>query len=271
MASFKRSTMALMVTSLLVVAAFAQSAAAGRGNGDCIRQQDGTCNNAVCPCDGTGRPQRGQAPRCGYGQRGWTGRGAGNQGGSQQQILDMGTLTDIEVAHTLFMRQEEKLARDVYLTFDDMYLADVFATIAGSEQRHMDAMGRIIEIQELVDPVADDTVGAFAEPEDEGDTDFGALYATLTTDGAESYVAALRTGAFIEELDILDLEDCLLDVTNEYLAQVLNNLMRGSRNHLRAFVAALQAAGETYTPQLMEQSEYDAIVGSSVERGGRNR
>lgn len=264
MANWKRSAMALMVTSLLVVPAFG-----GQSNGDCLRQQDGTCNNTVCPCDGTGRPC-GATPRRGCGRRGWTGQGAGNQGGAQQQILDMGPLTDIEVAHVLYMRQEEKLARDVYITFDEVWLGEVFATIAVSEQRHMDAMGRIIAIQELIDPITDDTVGAFAKVEGQ-DTDFGVLFAELTADGAESYVAALQTGAYLEELDILDLQLCLLDIEDEYLAQVFGNLLGGSSNHLRAFVTALQAAGETYTPHLMDQDQYEAIVGSPVERGGRNR
>lgn len=270
MASLKKSAMALMVMGLLVAPAFAQRGNPGNGDLTRLRQQDGACDNVVRICDGTGWQQRGAALGRGYGRRGWMGRGAGRKGGSQQQILDMGPLTEAEIAHVLYMRQEEKLARDVYITFDEVWLADVFARITGSEQRHMDAMGRIIAIQELVDPVTDDTVGAFTKTGDE-DTDFAQLYADLTAAGEPSYVDALRTGAYIEELDILDLLACLEHVENEYLARVFGNLMRGSRNHLRAFVAALQAEGETYTPQLMEQAQYDEIVSSPVERGGRNR
>ena len=270
MANLKRSAMALVVMSLLVPPASAQWGNPGNGDMTCLRQQDGTCDNTGRICDGAGRQQRGAALGRGYGRRGWMGRGAGRQGGSQQQILDMGPLTEAEIAHVLYMWQEEKLDRDVYITFDEVWLDDVFARIAGSEQQHMDAMGRIITIQELVDPVTDDTIGAFTKAKGE-DTDFAQLYANLTAAGEPSYVDALRTGAYIEELDILDLLACLEDVENEYLAQVFGNLMRGSRNHLRAFVAALRAEGETDAPQLMEQIQYDEIVGSSVERGGRNR
>jgi hypothetical protein len=178
----------------------------------------------------------------------------------------MGELTEAEVAHVLYMRQEEKLARDVYITFDEWWLADVFERITGSEQRHMDAVGRIIEAQGLTDPAAEDTVGQY------GDEAFVTLYNDLTGGGKDSYAAALKVGAYIEELDILDLLASLEDVENEYLAQVFQNLMRGSRNHLRAFVSELEGEGETYVPQLMTAEEYEEIINSPVERGaGRGR
>jgi hypothetical protein len=184
------------------------------------------------------------------------------QGNRQsQRALAMGELTEAEVAHVLYMRQEEKLARDVYITFDEWWLADVFERIAVSEQRHMDAIGRVIEAQGLADPAADDTVGQF------GDETFVSLYNDLMGGGQGSYAAALKVGAYIEELDILDLLASLEDVDNEYLAQVFENLMRGSRNHLRAFVAELAGEGETYVPQLMTAEQYEEIINSPVERG----
>jgi hypothetical protein len=269
MASLKKTVMALMVTSLLVIPALAQP---DNGDTTCLRQQDQdrVCDNMIRICDATGRQQCDAALGCGYGLRGRTASAARRRGGAQQRVLDMDPLTEAEIAHVLYMRQEEKLARDVYTTFDEVWLADIFARIAGSEQRHMDAIAWILEIQGLADPVTDDTEGMFPKAEGE-DTDFAQLYADLTAAGDSSYVEALRTGAYIEELDIVDLQESLKNVENEYLAWVFGNLMRGSRNHLRAFVTALQAEGETYTPQLMEQTQYDEIVGSSVERGGRNR
>jgi hypothetical protein len=178
-----------------------------------------------------------------------------------QQAMAMGPISAVETDHVLFMRQEEKLARDVYITLDELWLSPVFENIAISEQRHMDAVGRIIGAQKLDDPAADDTVGIYAYEI------FEELYTELTEQGNASYVEALKVGAKIEELDILDLLAALKEVENEYVARVFQNLLRGSSNHLRAFVNALEAEGEIYTPQLMTQEQYDEIISPSIKRG----
>lgn len=223
MTMLNRSVLACVVMGLLVVPSFAQQGPGGNGggNGDCIQQQD-------------------QLQDC---------------------TLNVGSLTETEIAEVLYMRQEEKLARDVYITFNAWWQADVFARIAVSEQRHMDAVGKIITALELDDPAADDTVGAFS---DEG---FAALFDELTKAGSTSYVEALQVGAYIEELDILDLAACLEDVENACVVNVFQNLLRGSRNHLRAFTSYLAAEGITYVPQLMTQEQYDQIISSPIERG----
>jgi hypothetical protein len=159
------------------------------------------------------------------------------------------------------MRQEEKLARDVYLTLHDLWASDIFDRIAGSEQRHMDAIVRVMDVQGMVDPVSDDTPGVYADPI------FAALFDKLTGAGRGSYMQALKTGAYIEELDILDLQTCLEDTDNEQLVRVFENLMRGSRNHLRAFVSALAQEGITYVPELMTANQYNDIISGQVERG----
>ena len=56
-----------------------------------------------------------------------------------------------DVAATLqFMREEEKLAHDVYVVFSEMYAGEasrskIFAQIAESEQRHTDAVKGLLE------------------------------------------------------------------------------------------------------------------------------
>jgi hypothetical protein len=240
----------------------------GSGNLDC--RQDGTGDKPAVDCDGAGPLQMGN----GQGNRRGNGRGRGGQmpwRRSQQdrlnrQALAMGLLTEAETDHVLYMRQEEKLARDVYITLDERWLSAVFENIAVSEQRHMDAIGRIITAQELADPITDDALGVYAETAEGEEDVFGELYISLTETGMISYAEALKVGAYIEELDILDLLAALEDVENEYAVRVFQNLLRGSRNHLRAFVNALEGEGETYTPQLMTQEQYDAIVSGPVER-----
>jgi hypothetical protein len=45
------------------------------------------------------------------------------------------------------------------------------------------------------------------------------------------------------------------------------NLMKGSRNHLRSFARQLHSFGLSYTAQYLSQEEVDAIIFSSMERG----
>jgi len=158
----------------------------------------------------------------------------GPQGGKQNQSTV--TLTEAEIQTIKFMRQEEKLARDVYLILYDEYNTPIFLNISKSEQRHMDAMKRLIDKFKLEDPVSDDTIGAF--PLSVGnDIDFNSLYDDLVDRGMNSYCDALQVGIDIEELDIEDIENALLmdDVNAQAVNKVLNNLLNGSYNHLRAF------------------------------------
>jgi hypothetical protein len=65
----------------------------------------------------------------------------------------------------------------------------------------------------------------------------------------------------IEEIDILDIQKELDEnVNNEDIAFVYENLMRGSRNHLRAFVKNLQRQGVSYTPQYLDESVINEII-----------
>ena len=83
--------------------------------------------------------------------------------------------------------------------------------------------------------------------------------------------SALRVGAAIEEIDIIDLLEHLEHTDKADIQVVYENLLKGSRNHLRSFVSTLsKQEGETYQPQYLDQTTYDAIVGSETERGRGN-
>ena len=162
----------------------------------------------------------------------------------------------------LFMREEEKLARDVYLTFHEEWGKPVFANIAESEQTHTDAVADKIEKYGLPDPVVDDTVGAFVN------SFLLEKYYELVAKGRLSELDALRVGAFIEELDIIDLQESIEKTDEADLQELYSNLMRGSRNHLRAFVELIEdATGEDYQAQLLDQDTVEAIVNTALETG----
>ncbi len=162
----------------------------------------------------------------------------------------------------LFMREEEKLARDVYLTFYEEWEKPVFANIAESEQTHTDAVADKIEKYGLPDPVIDDTVGTFVN------SFLLEKYYELVAKGQTSELDALMVGAFIEELDIIDLQESIEKTDEADIQELYSNLMRGSRNHLRAFVELIEdATGEDYEAQLLDQDSVDAIVDSPYETG----
>lgn len=149
----------------------------------------------------------------------------------------LGTLTDTEIEHITYIREEEKLARDVYLTIYENYEAPIFANISESEQRHMDAVKKLIEKHGLVDPVTNDEIGDFTSQK------FIQLYEDLVGQSIENYCEALQVGIDIEVLDIEDIEKALEDVKARDVNRVLNNLLSGSYNHLNAFTIQYEVAG----------------------------
>ena len=173
------------------------------------------------------------------------------------------SLSALEIENLMYMREEEKLARDVYLTMFDAWALAVFDNIAVSEQTHTDSVKDMIEKYRLADPVVDDTVGVFVNQE------LAALYADLIARGMQSSLEALYVGALIEEVDMVDLKRAIEETDNADIRQLYENLMTGSRNHLRAYVGQIEDLGVVYEAQYLSQEEVDAIVDSPVERGRR--
>lgn len=171
-------------------------------------------------------------------------------------------VSEAESSGLLFMREEEKLAHDVYLRLYERWGVNVFTNIAQSEQTHTEAVLQLIQKYNLTDPVGTHGVGVFTNTVLQG------LFNDLTVAGQASEIAALQVGAAIEEIDILDIQTQLDDyVDNQDITLVYESLMKGSRNHLRSFVSNLANRGVTYIPQYMSQAAYDEIIGSAMENG----
>ena len=141
----------------------------------------------------------------------------------------LGVLTDEEIGHITYIREEEKLARDVYITLYEIWKEPIFENISKSEQIHMDAIKGLIDKHGLEDPVKDNRTGVFTNP------DFNELYESLITSGSNSYCEALDAGKFIEETDIEDIKNALMEVTAKDVGNVFENLKEGSLKHLGAF------------------------------------
>ena len=208
-----------------------------------------------------------------------------------------GNLTDADTAHLIFMRSEEKLARDVYLTLAEMYPEQpIFLTIATrAEQTHTDTMAAMLQKFKIEDPEPStaldtlppfDQIGVFenyyfAEY-------FTEKYKDLVGLAGMGLFEALNVGALIEELDMHDIDYCndafylyYPDPLPEYpdcgglsatavraLQNSLGNLLAGSENHLCAFVSQIGPlmVDECYSAWYLEKYEvYDIVEAECPE------
>jgi len=170
------------------------------------------------------------------------------------------SLNTTDAEGLIFMREEEKLARDAYIYMYKEWGQQIFKNISGSEQKHMDLLLTRVEQYKLKDNVSQDT-GVF------NNTDLQNLYNQLIAQGKDSLVAGLIVGATIEEVDIVDLEKYIAATSNDDLKCTYDVLLIGSRNHLRAFVKNMNNNNYNYSPQFLSQDEYDAIINGSHESG----
>jgi hypothetical protein len=189
------------------------------------------------------------------------------------------TLDFNEATHLTFMREEEKLARDVYTKLGMLYPGSVvFGRIDDSEQQHTNAVKGIMERHGLKDPNTNDNLGIFTG-EEYGDY-FTEKYAYLVNKASASELDALYVGAFIEELDMLDINRCpqeivqqdnevgsdaecgLLYTDEPDIINLYGSLLNGSESHLRGYVRAIEAiiGKGAYTAQVLSQEAVDAIL-----------
>lgn len=182
--------------------------------------------------------------------------------GNLSTVLDpeLITFNDLEQDGLLLMREEELLAHDVYSLFSDLYDVRIFSNITSSESTHAAAVLTLLDLFGIEDP----STGIAGEYQNET---LQALYDELSEKGKLSVEEALKVGALIEEVDIADLEELMAETENENILLVYSNLLRGSRNHLRAFVRVLGTYGVDYLPTVLSEDDFNEIINSDTERG----
>ena len=162
----------------------------------------------------------------------------------------------------LYLREEEKLARDVYFFLGEKFNARAFLNIAESEETHMAYVKVLLDKYGIPDPVGSNSRGVFTNPE------FAKLYRELTQQGSVSIGEAFKVGMLIEELDLADLDRVLKETDNTDIRIMYQNLAKGSRNHLRAFSRQIQREAVTYKPVRISPSLYSKILSTPQEGGG---
>ena len=169
-------------------------------------------------------------------------------------------LSDIEEKALLFVREEEKLARDVYIYLDSRYgnETNIFGNIQKAEQTHTDSIKILLDRYNLDDPMtndADSKLGIFQNSE------LQKLYNDLTSKGAISKIDAIEVSLTIEDLDIRDIENYIAQSDNQDIKTIFESLVKGSEHHMKSFYN--QYNGNTYIPKYISQARFDKIISSS--------
>jgi hypothetical protein len=170
-------------------------------------------------------------------------------------------LSQAEIDGLIQIREEEKLAGDVYLALYKKWNLRTFANIEKSERTHMEAMKKLLDQFSIEDPVKSTTPGIFKSKHM---TD---LYNNLVEKGLKSLNDALLVAAEIEELDIADIQTFLNQTTDNDIKVTYQNLIKGSRNHLRAFNRQLVKRRISYNPVHISKEYFDKIISSRNESG----
>jgi len=168
-------------------------------------------------------------------------------------------INNAEKNSLIYMYEEEKPARDVYLTLFEKYDIPVFKNISKSEQYHMNLVNTLLEKFDITN-TAKDNRGEFEN------NDLQKLYNSLTEQGSKSLIDALKTGATIEDVDIHDLNKYISKTKNSEITDIFKQLTCGSGNHMRAFTRQLKIKGIAYTPQYITQNEYNKIINEEHKR-----
>ena len=140
-----------------------------------------------------------------------------------------GTLTQAEIDGLFYIREEEKLARDSYLTLYDKWHLSIFSMIANSEVMHMSRVKDLLDRYGLADPAAGKGIGEFTNPI------LQQLYNDLMVQGGKSSTEALKVGVAIEKVDIQDLEKYIALTNKTDIIQVFTSLKNASYKHLSVF------------------------------------
>lgn len=165
-------------------------------------------------------------------------------------------LSDEEKKDLMFLREEEKLAHDVYSYSLKKYDLMIFSNISQSESNHMGQVLSLLNQYQIEDPAKSHPEGIFTNQT------LQKLYQQFISKSDSGIVQALEVGAMIEDLDLHDIQTFYLHTDKSDIKNVYDKLSCGSKNHLRSFVRNLNSYDKTYAPHYIHTEEYNAIIES---------
>jgi hypothetical protein len=170
-------------------------------------------------------------------------------------LYELSNLTKDEILEIKHMREEEKLARDVYRTLSKTTNSRVFNNIPVSEQKHMDVFYQLIVRYNLEDPVKDETkIGIYT------DKSFTKLYNDLIKKGQKSDRDAYEVGAMVEDINMFNLIKYGKKTDKADLKLAYSTLLTQSKNHMTAFIKNLKKEGGTFKPTYLSQKQFEDSI-----------
>lgn len=167
------------------------------------------------------------------------------------------TLSAAARSALLFQIDEERMARELYSAFGAKWDLRPFANIPQAEERHESVLRQLAVRAGLTAPTT--VAGRFDSAEVQK------RYDDLLKLGLESADAALRVGAYVEEVDIADLNTLVATTDSEALKAAAQALKTASGHHLSAFVSVLASRGITYAPQVLSAEDFKSLT---MQAGG---
>jgi hypothetical protein len=174
----------------------------------------------------------------------------------------MGKLSSNEREILMFMREEEKMALDVYTTLHRKWDINSFDIISRAEQNHLDALRCLLYKYQLSDPIGSNPPGVYANPE------IQRLYKELMQEGMTTKKGAYLAGTMMEDHDIARVTNYRPQVDNEDILKVMDELNKASRNHMKAFTNnLLKNYNVVYAPVYINTRQYQQIINGPWEPG----
>lgn len=170
-------------------------------------------------------------------------------------------LTSDEIEFLYAVREDEKLARDIYNSFYSLYASKPMSNIAKAEENHIAAVERLFYFYSINYPAVGEA-GVFA------DATRQSYYNELISKGT-TLLDAYKAAAYLEEKDIADYEAVLPSITNPNIKLVIEHLIKGSINHFKATLRQIDALGGEYQAAVLSQERYTEIVNSNFANGKR--
>lgn len=146
-------------------------------------------------------------------------------------------LTEEQKDMLFFIYQEEKVARDVYITLGKIYNSEkTFRLMQITEQRHLDCTRELCEFYGVDTSSVDESdIGAFESPV------LKMLYDAYTEKGKSSFRDALEITEFIGASDVDMLEHASIGMPSDVVS-VYEKLKKGHMNHPNTYESVIYTA-----------------------------
>lgn len=171
------------------------------------------------------------------------------------------SLSADEIEFQFALREDEKMARDLYTVFAAKYsTAPQIDRIAAAENSHIACVEAVLDYYEISYPAMTAAAGLFEDAKRQ------AIYNELA-DKSGTLLEVYATMAAVEEESVSAYKSVQSEITNENIALVITNMIKASSNHLKAAVCQIIAGGGTYTPLYLSAEEFGTIVNLPYQNG----